>query len=428
MFQTFGIRKAFMALSLKGGSAIIGFLVSLLVVKLLTVEDSGGFFLSLAILYIANIVVQVGLDQTLTRYFSREQSITDEVVSVYVTSVLIIGCSSTLASAMLYFSSNWISLKIFGDSSLDKVLPIMCLTIVPYSLQWLHAHILLGLGKNNLFHVFQNVFVNTAFLIIIVLSQLLNSMSIGIDELACAFLLASIASSFFSTLECARLIIHKFPNKILTNMKGLLSISTPMYGSAILGIVSSWMSVILLGLYQNTSEVAVFTVAIRIASLVTLVLMAMNSLTFPKYAIHYSRKEFYKIREISFQATRITLSISVPLSIIIILFSEDIMALFGEEYGPHPNILRILIASQLVLICGGSAGGILGMTSHQKEMMYSGLIGVITMLFMNLVLTSNYGIYGAAVSHLLGVVTQIIFVCLAVRKRFGFFPPNVFIK
>ena len=203
MFQTFGIRKAVMALSLKGGSAVIGFLMNLLVVKILSIEESGGFFLSLAIIYIANIVAQLGLDQTLTRFFSREQSASDESMGVYITSIIIITCSSTLLSAALYLSSHWLSNDIFNDSSLYSILPIMCLAIAPYSIQWLNAHILQGLGKVNLFHVFQNILVNTAFLVIVALGHFLLSIRFSITELAITFLFSVIASSILSIFTCS---------------------------------------------------------------------------------------------------------------------------------------------------------------------------------------------------------------------------------
>ena len=58
--------------------------------------------------------------------------------------------------------------------------------------------------------------------------------------------------------------------------------------------------------------------------------------------------------------------LTIPVLILILLFSEFILSFFGEQFVSGVLCLNILIAGQLINVLCGSVGYILNMTEHQN--------------------------------------------------------------
>ena len=92
---------------------------------------------------------------------------------------------------------------------------------------------------------------------------------------------------------------------------------------------------------------------------------------------------------------------SLPVSIMLFVFPENILSLFGDEYLVSKNVLVILTASTLIQAFFGAASPTLGMSGFSKLVLVNTAIAFILNFVLNYYLIPLYGITGAAYATLI---------------------------
>jgi O-antigen/teichoic acid export membrane protein len=90
------------------------------------------------------------------------------------------------------------------------------------------------------------------------------------------------------------------------------------------------------------------------------------------------------------------ISLSLPLAIILILYSKKIMLLFGVNYLSASNVLIVLTGAAFLQIIFGSGGHTLTMTGFTKVNLVNSIIIVLINITLNILWIPEFGIIGAA--------------------------------
>ncbi|MAO87271.1 MAG: hypothetical protein CMF86_04105 [Candidatus Marinimicrobia bacterium] len=96
-------------------------------------------------------------------------------------------------------------------------------------------------------------------------------------------------------------------------------------------------------------------------------------------------------------------SLSLPLAIIIIIYSKKIMLLFGVEYLSASNVLMVLTTAAFIQTLFGGGGQTLTMTGFTKVNLFNSIIVVLINITLNLLWIPQYGIIGAAYATLISM-------------------------
>ena len=181
-----------------------------------------------------------------------------------------------------------------------------------------------------------------------------------------------------------------------------------------------WSGQLISGAYVPSEEIAMLAVAQRTAVLTSFILMAVNMVVAPKFAALYKQGKTIELQNIAVFATRLMTLFALPVVGFMLLFSEWLMWLFGEEYKAGANLLRILAVGQFINVITGSVGFLLTMSGHERDMrnvvLFSGPLAIV----LALVLTPLYGVTGAAVATAISVASQNLLAVAMVKKRLGF--------
>ena len=102
--------------------------------------------------------------------------------------------------------------------------------------------------------------------------------------------------------------------------------------------------------------------------------------------------------------TRWLILSSLPIAIIFLMFSENLMALFGSQYVASSNILAILTIATFFQAVFGVAAPTLSMTGHTKLVLYNTLSVFAINLLLNSFLIPMMGPVGAAFSTLISLI------------------------
>ena len=192
----------------------------------------------------------------------------------------------------------------------------------------------------------------------------------------------------------------------------------PLLVSGSLFLVISWTDTLMIGYFKTSADVGIYRVAFKIATLITFIQFAVNSIAAPTIAALYAKEDLSGLRKYVKQIGVINAAFAVPITLAIVLFPEWLLNMFGAEYIAGAELLPILAIGQLVNALAGPVMYILNMTGKEKlsQRIMIWMTGLNSLL--NIILIPIYGIIGAAIATTISMVTWNVIAALYVYKYY----------
>jgi O-antigen/teichoic acid export membrane protein len=408
--------------SVKIVAAATGLLLSVFVSRTLGAEDSGLYFLSLTIVTISATISRSGFDRIIVGKVAGWSSVgAHRSVEEFRLFVLKRVClSSCVFSFLVIFSSKHIALSIFGMPRLENVLILMSCGLLPFAVMFSYSYFFQGLKRMVSMQLSQTFGPNIIILVIIGIAFLCQ-FSLGLAEISVGFLLASVVS-FLGVSFYWKWRGLKDSSGLTQSLDVTWRTTMPLLFVALLNSGIGWSAVILLGVWGSSTDVAIYSNAARSALLVMLVLQAVNNIAAPKLGECFERGDNQGLKDISVMSTSLAMLVGFPIVFILVVFSEELMTLFGEDFRSGSTALSILALAQLVNIATGPVGWLLSLGGLRVLFLRNTLVSFLLLLLLSYLLIPKYGVNGAALAQAFGLVTQMLFNVLAVKAHFGFFP------
>jgi O-antigen/teichoic acid export membrane protein len=401
---------------LAGG--IFSFIFSLLLARTIGAEGTGQFSLIFAITSIATVFGRIGLDNTLIRFTAANVALEnwEAVKGIYQKGILIGGVASATSAALMYLLSPWIAQTIFHDLSLEHSLQIMSVAVVPTSLVFLYAALLNGMKKMFAYGILQGQQgIGLSFLLIIGLVFL--GADFGILGIALTYALASIILLIFGISIWKLSVPHIKKVKENFSTQLLISNSLPLMWVSSLNLINGWSSTIILGAMHGSQAVGIFSTASRVSLLIGMILLSANSILSPKLSELYALGLLKEIELVMRKTTAMMAVIAFPVFITILLFSKEIMGIFGEDFILGNLTLIILSLGQLFNVVSGSTGPLLIMTGNEKEVRNLVFFNAIINLALSLFLINLFSYNGAAIASSVSFIIGNILALRAISKK-----------
>ena len=218
----------------------------------------------------------------------------------------------------------------------------------------------------------------------------------------------------FKHLECKEEQIE------IISFKRILQVSLPMFVISSINFLLKWTATIILAILRTEAEVGVYNIAMRVATLASLPLLAINSIAAPKFAELYSKGDMKGFEKVVHQSTRIIFWASSPIVVILFLFPHSILSLFGSEFPKGSFALLFIAIGQFIHAICGSVGYILTMSKHEVAAQNILIMATLLDIVLNLILIPPFGINGAALSMMLSTAFWKISMMVYIKKKFGF--------
>lgn len=200
----------------------------------------------------------------------------------------------------------------------------------------------------------------------------------------------------------------------------LFKLTVPMLFSNSLFLLMNWTDTLMLSAFLPESKVGIYVTALKIAALNSVVLVAVNSIAMPKFAELFEKRGSGAFRKFVKQSTLLMFITSLPVLIIIFLFPEWLLGIFGKEFIAGKQVLLMLAFGQFFSTISGSVINILNMSNHQIQarniLGFSTLVNII----LNLILIPLYGIFGAAIATTSSTVLWNLLAVIVIYRKFGF--------
>lgn len=398
-------------------AAGIAFLFNIILARSLGTEGSGVYFLALSIVLFIAAIGRLGMELVLVRQIAAnaKSEHPEKVLGVYRIAMTYTIIISICLSIALYYLAPWISFRVFSKPDLEKPLSILSFSIVPIVLIILHGHALQGLKK-----IAASITVSS--IIVPLLTSIIAIAFVkkyGIEIIVLGYVFNSIFAAiigwliWFKYSKKFREYKPKFEPRIAFNS------SIPLLGIVIMNMIINMSPMFLLGIWESNENIGIYGAASRTAMLTSFILMAVNSISAPKFAELYKKNKIKQLEKIVRKATKLMIYLTIPILIIFITFPEFILSIFGDQFKNGSVVLIILSIGQFINISTGSVGYLLTMSGHEKILyrilFFTATLGVLLSLF----LISEYGIIGASISVTSALSIQNLIALVFVWKKLG---------
>lgn len=200
-------------------------------------------------------------------------------------------------------------------------------------------------------------------------------------------------------------IICYYFNKIKINRekdgftyKEIISKSYPIAisGMALFLLIS--VDIMFLKKYRDNATVAFYALAVKLMTILSMIIVTVNITVSTKIAEYFSTKNNFEMNKILRNSSRLIVMLTIPATIMICLFSKNILSFFGEDYVAAREALLILMIGQGICSFFGSASVYLNMTGRQHVFQVILVLAVLINFALNRVLIPEYGMTGAAIA------------------------------
>lgn len=189
----------------------------------------------------------------------------------------------------------------------------------------------------------------------------------------------------------------------------LVLLAFPFFADAIVTILEGQASLFLLGYLGGKEQAGLFQAANQLVGLIAIGLVAVNMPLQPRFSAAWVRKDHREIQRLATEAARIGAAVAFGGGFSILLFAEPIMRLYGAEYAPAVQALRILAIGQMFNAAAGSCGVLLLMTGHQRAVVRGTVLALVINSIVGYLLIPAYGLIGGALATTVGIVVWNVF-------------------
>lgn len=388
----------------KLGDIFIRYLSSMIAARVLGAWVFGLFILGRTIVWVIASISQMGMGLGAVRqiaYFTARKE--EGKVRHTIRLAIFISIAAGLLSACLVFLfADKITLIWFKKPELSLPLKVLLISIPIVALSNLLLDVLRGLKK-----IDQRVAVEFYFLPLsnLVLMSLFFLLGYRLEGIIAAFLLSNIMTLgvllLFNRKELAKRKDLPLSKKEQLNF---LKFSLPLMFANILGTLKNRLDVLLIGFLSTSSNVGIFFVSLKLTAIITIPWQASNMMMAPMISGLFALGEIKSIEHHYKNITKLLFMAATFSGMFLYVFGKNLLLLMGKEYQSGSTVLSVICLGQVIRSLVGHAGPILTMVGKSMLNMTTMMITLVSVVGLNFLLIPRYGIMGAAVANLCGVV------------------------
>lgn len=411
------IISSLLAISVRVAGALSAFVVTFFVARKLSADQAGLYFLCFSVVTVLSGFARMGLDNTVVRFCGIGE---EQGKSVVLFSFIVVFAVSLFLSSSLYACSDLVASNVFGKAELASVLRSMAPGLIGLSLLTLSAMAMQGFRYivNSIFTL--SIFSNVIIVVVLICFSPGSAQGLGMAYSFVVLLVAAYSITW---------VFKKVPASTeKLSYRAIFASSTPLWLENSMTQLVQWSGQFVAGIFVSSSELAMLAVAQRVSMLGSFVLVAVNLVVAPRIARCAAGGDLKEVERVTKLSIVMVLAMASPLVLVLMLFPQQVLSLFGAEYASGAVVLRILVIGQIVNAATGSVAYVLMMSGNERDMrnitFISGLLAISSALF----LTPLFSVQGSAVATALAVSVQNLLAVYFVYKRFGFNALLVFKK
>lgn len=362
-------------------------------------EVFGLYVLGFTVLRLTELLARLGLSVGAMKFVSMyRKDDPGRVKGVLISAPLISFINGILIGCPVYFFAGFIATTFFHNPAVTG-----CIKMFSLCTPFMAAMGVVALSSRG-FHItkysvyIKDIIQPAANIVCIIIFVWLG---FGIFWVINAFMISHVialaAGLFFVSRQFSG--IQKRAVKPVYEIKRLINTSAPLMFSGFISFLIQWTAVLMLGFMNTATEVGIYRAASQIPVFLVLILSASGAIYAPAIAELHYRDQRERMEKIFKTTTRWVFIMTLPISLILVFSSREVMAIFGSGYIENgAPVLVILAIAQFINCVTGGVAFTLSMTGKQHLEMINTFATLLLSIVLNYLLIPKYGSYGAAIA------------------------------
>jgi len=404
-------------MALRIGSMGLGFVSTIILAQYLGASGYGIYAWALAWATVLQLIATLGLDTLTVREVAAQKTLAawSAMRGLLRSGPLIALCSSlTIAAAVIATSFTFVS-------STEETTFIIAVALVPIlALTNVREGAMQGLGRVVPSRLPEDLFRPTLFIALLAIGWGILSLS---RSASTAMALQGVATliAFLAGLLLLRWSLPAQLSSTVGHLRFMVWVSQalPFVVLRAINTLLSQIDIILVGLLRDSTQVALYATATRIAALVGIAEFAVNAAFLPVISRLFAESGVDRLRTGAPLVALGGLLFSAILAAPLIAFAPFVLHFFGNSFSGGVFALRILCISFVISALSGLNIALLNMTRHTRAVVVGSGAGLVANVLLNLAFIPEYGANGAAVAWLLSVIIWNGILEFQVRRTLG---------
>lgn len=197
-----------------------------------------------------------------------------------------------------------------------------------------------------------------------------------------------------------------------------ISSALPLSMTSALTLVNSQVVVIMLGALSSTDSVGLYRVAASGAALATVVGATLGAIVCPYIATLHGRGDVVGLARLATYTAWLGALPAVAVLVAFLMAGGPILReVFGAHYESALPALIVLTAGQTINCATGVVHSLLNMTGHERDTLRGAALGAATSLLLAAALIPAFGLMGAALASATAIATENLYLLVRVRLR-----------
>jgi len=233
-------------------------------------------------------------------------------------------------------------------------------------------------------------------------------------------LLNTVLNMYFLFREVSRV---ARPEPVRYEVREWLTFATLNFLTTIIDTVLDSIDTILLATFGVPDvQLGQYGAAMKLSNFIQMPLLSLSNIFAPTIAELHSKGEKQKLEAMFKVVTKWSITFSLPLFLIMVIFSPYLLALPGASFVSAWPLLIAFALGSMINAGTGTVGYMLLMTGYQRLSFLNSLVAVAVNISLGILLTPRYGAMGTAVSTGLAICTLNFMRVLQVRIFLKMYP------
>ena len=395
---------AFLVMLVKVIGAMMTIALSIYITRVIGKGAYGLISLGNQILNFSLLFILAGYNQITTREVSKIRE--DKTKVAFYTSRLhrYIFSRSALMMLFLFVAAYPLFSVLFDSPSFVLPFIILALGLVPQTVSRIFSSVLLGMKKVWQANLTEQTLTSTLLLIFLFALNLLGY-RLNIYIVVSCFVLARCVMYVIFSLYLKKGLhlnigIRNHGGDSITQQSGFDSKLSRR--SFLLIALTSYayntINSLVLGFTATPVDVGVFNILMKIATPIAFILIAFQRSSMPRIAKKYAEGDIQYLKKAFLKIGMLAGVLGLLFFLFVLFFGQDILLVWNiDEYQVYRSLI-IVAFGFLINAATSIAGPILAMTGQEGIHSVINMVSVVLQINLSFVLTSNFGIIGAATS------------------------------
>jgi stage V sporulation protein B len=413
-------------------SALLGYILKIFLAKSLSIYEIGLFYSVFGFISFFIFIRDLGLCNSFVYFIPTYivKKLNSEIKKIIIFSLLVQFIIGILLAFLFMLSSNFLSIYYFKDEQ-------AILLIIWLSVYFVLESVIEVLHR--VFHSYQNMFLTKLIefsiqfisTILIICGIILG---FPISYFGIYYVITVIITSgIFFFIFYYKLFINFFSvkyNLLKSDISKFINYSIPTMFGDLAEEIFSKQSIFFITLFLGLDSVGYYVMALSLASISSFLNKAMVQVFAPKISELFIKKHTTTLSFYLNEIITFSYIFAIPVSLIFIVFSKEILVLFyGNNYAIASSLFILHSIYFLFINLKGILKRVFMSVGIPRLARNVSIVTVVSNLILNFILIPKYGLIGAGIADLIsGILSVIVSIYLHVKLVKIRLPCNSFIN